>query len=267
MKGKRIWSSLFLVLFVLTLVFTTPDTASAASFKNSKPTIKTAQYLYNSVSLKWSKVAGAKSYEIERSMMNPKTGKFGKYVAWAKTTGTSIVKKAIGDYQYRVRAVRGKNYSKWSAPKRVFAACAKIVNREFEAGGYLTITVQITNKTKSPMGLLKGYVDDKLKSEIQFYTKKGKKVDVYHGDLYSGSIWTDDNYMTDEIPANKSKTIYLRTPMSSMAWWDYVWLMDPEPSDLEHHIMKIVTKFYPNPYVENTTMKITYTDNIKKSVV
>ena len=265
MKGKRIWTSLFLVMFIMSLFIVVPETASAASFKDSKPTIKKAQYLYDSVSLQWSKVSGAKSYEIQRSKMNPKTGKFGSYKLWATTTETSIVKKATGDCQYRVRAVSGKKTSKWSAPKRVFAAYAKIVDRTLEAGGFLTIEVKITNKTNSPMGLTKGYVDDSLKSEIQFFTKKGKKVDVYHGDLYSGSIWDDDNYMTDEIPANKTKTIYLRTSMSTMAWWDYSYL-GMDPSDLEHHVMKIVTKFYPNPYVENTTMKLTYTDKVKKSI-
>jgi len=264
MKSKRIWASLLLVLFTMSMFVVMPETAEAASFKNSKPTIKKAQYLYDSVSLQWSKVSGAKSYEIQRSQMNPKTGKFGNYKAWTTTTKTSITKKATGDYQYRIRAVKGKTYSKWSAPRRVFAAYAKIVDRTYEAGGFLTIEVRISNKTKSPMGLIKGYVNDKMKSEIQFYTKKGTKVDTYHGDLYSGSIWTDDNYMTDEIPANKSKTIYLRTSMNSLTWWDYPMLADP--TDLEHHVMKIVTTFYPNPNKENTPIKLTYTSNAKKSI-
>ena len=192
MSKKRIWKSLFLVMFAMMLFFMPSVTANAASFKNSKPKMKKAQYLYNSVSLQWTKVSGAKSYEIERRRMNPKTGKYGKYKLWTKTTKTSITKKTTGDYQYRVRAVKGKTYSKWSSPKRIFSACAQIVDRTYEAGGFLTIEVKITNKTKSSMGLIKGYIDDTRKSEIQFYDSNGKKIDVYHGDLYSGSIWTDD---------------------------------------------------------------------------
>ena len=76
MKGKRFLASVFLVLFAMSLIFTVPETAVAAGFTNSKPTIKKAQFLYNSVSLQWTKVTGAKSYEIERRVMNPKTGKY-----------------------------------------------------------------------------------------------------------------------------------------------------------------------------------------------
>ena len=255
MRRKGLWKPIFLTLAAMAIFFILPGNVRAASFKNSKPTIKKAQYLYDSVSLQWTKVSGAKSYEIQRRMMNPKTGKYGSYKVWKKTTKTSIVKKTTGDYQYRVRAVKGSSHSKWSSPKRIFAADAKIVDRTYEAGGFLTIEVKITNKTKSSMGLMKGYVDDSLKSEIRFYNAKGKKVDTYHGDLYSGNIWVDDNYVTDEIPANKSKTIYLRTSMNSLTWWNYPMLTDP--TDLEHHGMKIVTKFYPNPNKENTKLKIT----------
>ena len=251
-------------MFAMMFSFMASGTANAASFKNSSPKIKKAQYLYNSVSLQWSKVAGAKTYEIQRRLMNPKTGKFGKYKAWTKTSKTSIVKKATGDYQYRVRAIKGKTKSKWSSPKRVFAAYAKILDRTYEPAGYLSIKIKIFNKTKSSIGLVKGYVDDTKKSEIRFLDKKGKKVDVYHGDLYSGSVWTDDNYVTDEIPANKSKVIYLRTNINSTVWWNYP--LFGEPTDLEHHVMKIVTQFYPNPHKENTKLKIIYTNNAKKSV-
>ena len=263
MKAKRIWRW-FLPVLAMALFFVMPGAANAASFKDSKPTIKKAEYLYDSVSLQWTKVSGAKSYEIQRRMMNPGTGKYGSYKTWTKTSKTSVVKKATGDYQYRVRAVKGTAHSKWSSPKRVFAAYAKIMDKSYEAGGFLTIEVKITNKTKSPMGLMKGYIDDTRKSEIRFYNAKGKKVDTYHGDLYSGSIWTDDNYMTDEIPANKSKTIYLRTSISTMAWWNYPTIADP--TNLQHHGMKIVTIFYPNPNKENKQLKITYAKSAKKSV-
>ena len=264
MKGNRKWTSFLLVMLAAAFLFISPRTVQAASFKNSRPKITKGQYRYDKVSLTWTKVAGAKTYEIERRLMNPKTGKYGKYKMWAKTTKPSVARKASGDYQYRVRAVRGKARSKWSAPKRVFAAYAKIVDRTYEAGGFLTIKIQVTNKTKSPMGLMKGYVDESRKSDILFYDKKGKKVDSYKGDLYSGSIWSDDRYVTDEIPAMKTKVIYLRTSINSTTWWNYP--IFGGPTDLEHHIMKIVTKFYPNPNKENTTMRITYIKNVKKSV-
>ena len=264
MKRNWKWTSFLLIMLAAAFFFLAPRTAEAASIKNAKPKITKGQYLYDRVSLKWTKVAGAKTYEIQRREMNPKTGKFGKYKAWTKTSATSVVKKASGDYEYRVRAVKGKTSSKWSSPKRVFAAYAKILERSYEAAGYLTIKVEITNKTKSPMGLMKGLIDDTRKSEILFLDKKGKKVDTYHGDLYSGSIWTDDNYLTDEIPASKTKIIYLRTNISTMTWWDYSYLI--QPSDLEHHVMKIVTRFYPNPNKENTKMKITYINKAKKCV-
>lgn len=263
MKRNRKWTSFLLIMLAAVFFFLAPRTAEAASIKNAKPKITKGQYLYDKVSLKWTKVSGAKTYEIQRREMNPKTGKYGKFKAWTKTSATSVVKKASGDYQYRVRAVKGKTCSKWSSPKRVFAAYAKILERTWEYGGFLTIKVQITNKTKSSMGLMKGLIDDTRKSEILFLDKKGKKVDTYHGDLYSGSIYTDDNYLTDEIPASKSKVIYLRSNVAYMSW--YNWPM-VDPTDLEHHVMKIVTRFYPNPNKENTKMKITYINKAKKCV-
>ncbi len=267
MNRKRIWTSFFLVMFVVAFFFMTPITANAASIKNAKPTIKKAQYLYDSVSLEWNKVTGAKKYQIQRRVMNPKTGKWGKYKLWATTSKTSIVKKATGDYQYRVRAVKGKTYSKWSSPKRVFAAYARIVDRTYEAGAILNIKIKVTNKTKSPMGLMKGYIDDKLKSQVKFY-QKGKLVDTYHADLYSGSIWTDDNLVTDKIPANKTKTINLTIRgMSTGAWWGGIFAYySSGPSDLEHANMRIVTPFYPNPTKENTKLKISYTKKASQSV-
>ncbi len=261
MEKKRIWRSIFLVMLAVTFFLIMPGKAQAASFEKSQPKIQKAQYLYNSVSLQWSKVTGAKKYVIERREMNPKTGKYGNYKAWATTTKTSIVKKATGDCQYRVQAVKGKSKSKWSASKRVFAACAKIVDRTYEAGGFLTIKVQITNKTKSSMGISKGFEEC---STVLFLNKKGKKVDSYTGKLYSGNIYTDDNYLTDTIPANKTKTIYLRSSVSSLAWMNFP--MVANPTDLQNHAMKIVTKFNPNPYKENTTLKVTYTKDVKKSV-
>ncbi len=257
MEKKKIWRSIILVMIAMTFFLMMPRTAQAASLTKAQPKIQKAQYLYDSVSLQWTKVAGAKKYEIERRLMNPKTGKFGKYKLWTTTTKTSIVKKTNGDYQYRVRAVKGKNKSKWSSAKRVFAACAKIVDRSYEAGGFLTVEVKITNKTKSPMGLKKGFDEC---STIKFYNK-GKKIDSFSGKLYSGSIWTDDNYLTDTIPANKSKTIYLRASVNSLQWLGMLGY-----TSLADSSMKIVTDFSPNPYKENTTLKLTYDKNIKNSI-
>ena len=79
MKKQRIGLAFVLVLFTMLFFSMLPGTADAASFKNSKPKIKKAQYLYDSVSIQWTKVSGAESYEIERRLMNPKTGKYGGY--------------------------------------------------------------------------------------------------------------------------------------------------------------------------------------------
>ena len=265
MNRKRIWTSIFLVMYMIVFFFSRPMTVtvSAASIANSKPTIKKAQYLYNCVNLEWTKVTGAKSYQIQRREMNPKTGKWGKYKLWKTTTRTSVMKQATGDCQYRVRAVKGKTYGRWSSPKRVFAASAKIIDRSYEAAGYLTIKIKIANHTKSPMGLIKGYIDEKRMSQIRFYNK-GKLIETYHGDLYSGSIWTDDNYMSTEIPANKTKIIYLRTNISTLVWWNYP--MFGEPTDLQNKKMKIITPFYPNPNKENTKLTVSYTKNVQNSV-
>ena len=255
-------SALLLLLFMSVFFILSPKTARAASLTKSTPKITKAYYIYNSVQLQWKKVTGAKKYKIYRRVMNPKTGKYGKWKYWAATAKTSIKKKATGDCQYRIIAVNGKKHSKWSAKKRIFAACAKILDKTYESGGFVTIKVKITNKSGSPMGLMKAYVDDSRKSQIQFY-KNSKKVDTYSGDWYSGNIWTDDGYVTDTIPAKSSKTLYLRTSIASTTWWNYP--MFGDVTDLEHHVMKIVSKFYPNPSKENKTLKITYTTNVKKS--
>lgn len=168
-KLHRKHSRLFMILLMLMIICVSiPVPAQAASIKNKKPTIsKDSAYLNTKIYLKWSKVKGAKKYEIQRAQINANTGKAGKWTKWKTTKKTSIKVAGSGDYKYRVRAVSGKTKSKWSASKRIFGARACITKilytpPEYLFGvrlsrGYLTFRVLVDNKTKSPMGFLDSY--------------------------------------------------------------------------------------------------------------
>ena len=129
-RSKKHLVSVVLLLLILAVGVLKPAPVQAASFKNAKPKIDTKKsaYLNNKIYLKWSKVSGAKKYEIQRAKINPSTGKAGKWVKWKTVKKTQIKTKGSGDYKYRVRAVKGKTKSKWSPAKRIFAASATITN-------------------------------------------------------------------------------------------------------------------------------------------
>ncbi|MDO5456225.1 MAG: hypothetical protein Q4F25_04840, partial [Eubacteriales bacterium] len=76
---SRKHSRLFALLLMLMIIcVSVPVPAQAASIKNKKPKITNkSAYLNGKVYLKWTKVAGAKKYEIQRAKINPKTGKTG----------------------------------------------------------------------------------------------------------------------------------------------------------------------------------------------
>ncbi|MDO5456226.1 MAG: hypothetical protein Q4F25_04845, partial [Eubacteriales bacterium] len=135
-------------------------------------------------------------YEIQRAKINPKTGKTGKWTKWKATKKTYIKKAADGDYKYRVRAVKGKTHSKWSSPKRVFGAIARITDIKYvpETWGEgifyyvdhkaprLIFRVEVKNTTSSPMGFLDSYMIGE-QNTVYALSSSGKKLKSWYADV------------------------------------------------------------------------------------
>ena len=255
-RSISVLSGLLLVLTV-TLAVLAPVSVSAASFKKSKPKIAgSSAYLDNSVSLTWTAVKGAKKYEIQRAMVKPKNGKTGKWKKWKTVKGTTIKAAATGDYKYRVRAINKKKKSKWSAPKRIFAASARITNIGDEAperfftlrySGTFEFRVEIKNKTKSPMGFLRS--GSRVGSQHTVYAinkSNGKIMGKWEGYL-------DTNGIAKKVNSNSTQTIYIyaSVPYSEAAvanWENY-----------KKCRFLITSIFYPNPETEPTSKQMTIT--------
>ena len=261
---SRKHSRLFALLLMLMIIcISVPVPAQAASIKNKKPKItKDSAYLNNKVYLKWTKVAGAKKYEIQRAKINPKTGKTGKWTKWKATKKTYIKKEASGDYKYRVRAVKGKTHSKWSAPKRVFAANAYITKMTYTppeylfgvlmSRGYLTFRVLVNNKTKSPMGFLDSYMIGE-QNTVYALSSSGKKLKTWHADVDTqGGI-------AKQVNANSKQSLYFEIYDFTEAEW----------AKYKGCKFMITSSFYPNPEVEptSTQMALGYTKKVSESSI
>ena len=253
---KGFMLSFFILLLIVTCFFASVS-AQAASFKKSKPNInKTSAYLNDTVYLTWTKVSGAKKYEIQRAKINPKTGKTGKWKAWATTKKTAVKKKASGDYKYRVRAVKGKTKSKWSSAKRIFGATARITNIGYTepdiflgvvlSSGYLEWRVTVNNKTSSPMGFVKTGTRFKNQNTLYAINKTtGKVVHLWEGRL-------DTTGVAKMVEAGKTQSLSFYAYVTPEEWAKYKGCK-----------FMVSSSFYPNPEVEpiSTQMAIAYTAN------
>lgn len=264
-KLHRKHSRLFMLLLMLMIICVSiPVPAQAASIKNKKPKIdKHSAYLNNKIYLKWSKVKGAKKYEIQRAQINANTGKAGKWTKWKTTKKTSIKVTASGDYKYRVRAVSGKTKSKWSASKRIFGASACIAKMTYEPpeylfgvrqyAGELKFRVLYNNKTKSPMGFLSS-IGIGEQNKVYALNSSGKVLKSWYADL--------------ELPiGGMAKQVNAK----SKQYIDY-YIYDFKEEDWAKYKgckFMITSSFYPNPEVEptSTQMAIAYTNKAADSAI
>ncbi|MBQ4530018.1 MAG: N-acetylmuramoyl-L-alanine amidase [Lachnospiraceae bacterium] len=182
---------------------TEKDTVSAGIMSkaaSAKPTltepaeVTVVSRSYNSIKVSWSKVPGAKSYEVYRS-----TSKNSGYKKVATVTKKYYIDKNLKTnvkYYYKVKAVRGNNssgYSKIMNTKAVPSATTSIV---ITSRDYNTLEVKwkkvagadkyaLYRSTKEKSGFKKiatvtstTYIDSKVKGGIKYYYKvvpyKGK---------------------------------------------------------------------------------------------
>lgn len=252
-----------LLLMLMIICVSIPVPAQAASIKNKKPTIsKDSAYLNTKIYLKWSKVKGAKKYEIQRAQINANTGKAGKWTKWKTTKKTSIKVTGSGDYKYRVRAVSGKTKSKWSASKRIFGARAYITKILYTppeylfgvrlSSGYLTFRVLVDNKTKSPMGFLDSYMIGE-QNTVYALSSSGKKLKSWYADvdLQGG--------MAKQVNAKSKQSLY----------FEIYGFTEEEWAKYKGCKFMITSSFYPNPEVEptSTQMAIAYTKKAADSAI
>ena len=235
-------------------------TVHAATLISSRPKLTTASAYNNSyVYLKWTKVSGAKKYEIYRAKVIPADEpteklKLGAWKKWAATKNTYVKRKDSGDYKYRVRAVNGKKTSKWSVAKRVFAANAKITHMGYTepeymfgvllSSGGLEFRVLVTNKTKSDMGFVTSGTRFDPQGTLYAVNKKtGKVLKKWEADLDLplGSI-------AKVVQAGKSQSLYFDADISSEDWAKY-----------KNSKFLFSCSFYPNPEVEPLTTQMAFT--------
>jgi len=152
MKPSKSFRSSIRVVFGIFVLFLClsafPRPAAAASFKNSKPVLLKNYSAYSNgrIVLRWKKIAGAKKYEVWRSAK-----KNGAYKKYAVVKTNQLSKKTVGTYYYKVRAINGKTKSKFSTPRRYFAANGIITHKGFNGTDGLWLRVKVTNKTSKPM--------------------------------------------------------------------------------------------------------------------
>ena len=255
-EKKGFMRSFFILLVLVTCIFASVS-AQAASFQKSKPKIsKNSAYLNDKVYLTWTKISGAKKYEIQRAKINPSTGKAGKWKTWVTTGKTSIKKKASGDYKYRVRAIKGSTKSQWSSAKRIFGATAKITNIGYTEpdvfmgvtfrDGYLEWRITVKNKTNSPMGfVVSGSRFGNQNTLYAINKTTGKKVHSWEAKL-------DTTGIAKMVAAGKTESLYFYAFVTEQEWELY--------KDCK---FMVSSSFYPNPEVEpiSTQMAIAYTTN------
>lgn len=155
---KRKIITMILILFALAMFFSafTIRADAASNIKKSKPKFVTGSCYYSNDTykavLKWKKVKGAKKYIIYRS-----TTKSGKYKKFATTKKTSLKKKSKGEFYYKVKAIKGKQGSKFSDPVHLFPAAGQIVSKMYVtvyySGTKTTLWVVARNDSNKTMTL------------------------------------------------------------------------------------------------------------------
>ncbi|MBR6219472.1 MAG: hypothetical protein IKQ80_02775 [Clostridia bacterium] len=250
MVRRRAFGLLALIL-MLTLFCGMIVPAQAAGITSKTPKINAAKstYLDGRVVLKWGKVSGATGYEVYRA-----ASKAGKYVKFATVKTNTLKKAATGAYYYKVRAVKGKQKSKFSAPVLVFAATAVIKEVGFSSVGYvgtygMLASVNVSNKSKKDMQFLGGYAQ---KATVYLIDRKTNKP---VNSTYMMLNTNNDPYgisISDGITvkAGKSQTLWYHV-MEYTLWTQY-------NSDRDSYYFILSMPFYPGKGTDELiTMSIT----------
>lgn len=252
-NGKSRLYRLMAMVLLLTLCCGMLIPAQAAGITAKKPKIYTAKSAYENgkVVLKWSKVSGATGYEVYRAAK-----KTGKYVKFATVKTNSLKKAATGAFYYKVRAVKGKQRSKFSDPVLIFAATAVIKEVTFSSVGWvgtygMLASVKVNNKTKKDMQFLGGYYQ---KATVYLMNRKTKKpvASTYmqlntNNDAYGISI---SDGIT--IKAGKSQTLWYHV-MEYTLWTKYA-------QDRDNYYFMLTMPFYPGKGTDELiTMSLTAT--------
>ena len=259
--NKRLCFKNLLFIFLLVMAIVLPVSARAATFTKSKPKItKESAYLNGKVYLKWSKISGAKSYEIQRAVIDPSTGKTKSWKAWKKTKKLYVKVKDSGDYKYRVRAVKGSQKSKWSTPKRIFGANAKITDFGYTKPdvffgvtlhqGTIELRVLVDNKTKSDMGFVPSGTRFGEQSTLYAINSSGKKVAKWDADLD-----IDFGAVAKKVNAGKKQSLYFTVYGVNEEEWEAC----------KNCSFMISCSFYPNPEVEPLSTQMAFTCTKKAS--
>lgn len=185
------------IFMIAVSLFAIPATAEAASTFTSKAVSikKTSEYHNGKAVVKWYKYSGATSYEVYRS-----TKKDSGYKKWGSTKALSFKKATSGIYYYKVRAVKGKQKSKFSKPVRIVSVVAKLDTIGYISGTYGTgVRFHITNKTGQTMTMKSGDY-----GYIYLVDKKTKKV------VRSSSAWLnmESGGVAKAIYKNQTKNVY-----------------------------------------------------------
>ena len=175
-SAKRTLVLSVVAVIVLGLVFALAMTsqAQAASFSTkAKPKLitKSCSYTNGKVTLKWKKIKGATKYIVYRS--TKKGSSYKKFKTVKKKT--TLTKKSVGEYYFKIRAFKGKKKSKYSKPVHLFSAWGNYFNifrTSFNFGGGRTaFNAAISNESKKTMTFKKSST-----YTIQEIDKKSGKV-------------------------------------------------------------------------------------------
>lgn len=252
-QGRSRICRLLATVLLLTLFCGMLIPAQAAGITSKKPKITATKSAYENgkVVLKWAKISGATGYEVYRA-----TKKTGKYVKFATVKTNKLKKSATGAYYYKVRAVKGKQKSKFSNPVLVFAATGKITNVGFNGTGWvgtmgMIASVQVKNNTKKDMQFLGGYAQ---RANIYLMDRKTKKP---VGSTYMQLNTNNDPYgisISDgiTIKAGKTQTLWYHV-MEYTLWTQY-------QSNPDSYYFMMSMPFYPGKGTDELiTMSITAT--------
>lgn len=131
-----------LMLLMVAAVFTMPQKTYAATSRIGKvKTVKVASYDYNKARISWSKVKGAKKYQIYRA--TKKSGKYRK-VRTVSSKSRSCINSGLTTgktYYYKIRAIKGKKKGKFSKVRSVKPVLKKVSGLKVRMNGDYDITV------------------------------------------------------------------------------------------------------------------------------
>ena len=202
-KRTSLMSKVMVFMLVLAVVFTYSvmpmNQAYAASSKKPAQVknLKTAAMSSSSIKLTWNKAKNAKKYQVY--MATAKKGKY-KRVATLKSSSRTFTKKSLKankKYYFKVRAVNGKKYGKFSAV-RYRTTLKKSSEKAAELGDSKTATlVTEIDMSKYPAGkAVKVWVPVPQTDEVNGYQEVS-------GESFSAPDATKAEFTTEKVNGNK----------------------------------------------------------------